>query len=125
MQCSSNDFDWNPDTVARLRSLWAEGLSTAEIGRRMGVSKNAVVGKSHRLNLPARPSPIRRDGVRKPPVARRPRRPSLAEQRPQCGYHENDFEHRNSDPMESRASAQTIPNRRPSHDRFWPIVQSM
>ena len=31
-----------------------------EIGRRMGISKNAVVGKAHRLNLPARPSPIRR-----------------------------------------------------------------
>ena len=28
----------------------------------MAISKNAVVGKAHRLNLPARPSPIRRDG---------------------------------------------------------------
>ena len=26
MRCSSNDFDWNTDTIARLRSLWAEGL---------------------------------------------------------------------------------------------------
>jgi GcrA cell cycle regulator len=41
-------------------TLWAEGHSTAEIGRRMGVSKNAVVGKAHRLDLPARPSPVRR-----------------------------------------------------------------
>ena len=32
----------------------------------MGVSKNAVVGKAHRLNLPSRPSPIRRDGERTP-----------------------------------------------------------
>jgi GcrA cell cycle regulator len=56
-------MEWNDDTIARLRVLWAEGHSTAEIGRRMGVSKNAVVGKAHRLNLPARPSPIRRDGA--------------------------------------------------------------
>jgi GcrA cell cycle regulator len=56
-------MEWNEETIARLRELWAEGLSTAEIGRRMGVSKNAVVGKAHRLNLPARPSPIRRDGA--------------------------------------------------------------
>lgn len=53
-------MEWNDDTIARIRALWSEGHSTAEIGRRMGVSKNAVVGKAHRLNLPARPSPIRR-----------------------------------------------------------------
>ncbi len=56
-------MEWNDETISRLRGLWAEGHSTAEIGRRMGVSKNAVVGKAHRLNLPARPSPIRRDGA--------------------------------------------------------------
>ncbi len=55
-------MEWNEDTIARLRTLWAEGHSTAEIGRRMAVSKNAVVGKAHRLGLDARPSPIRRDG---------------------------------------------------------------
>ena len=53
-------MEWNDETIARIRALWAEGLSTSEIGRRMGITKNAVVGKAHRLNLPARPSPIRR-----------------------------------------------------------------
>ncbi len=53
-------MDWNDDTIARLRAFWDEGHSTAEIGRRMGVTKNAIVGKAHRLELPARPSPIRR-----------------------------------------------------------------
>ncbi|MBN8899967.1 MAG: GcrA cell cycle regulator, partial [Rhodospirillales bacterium] len=51
-------MDWSDETIARLRDLWAEGHSTAEIGRRLGVSKNAVVGKAHRLDLPARPSPV-------------------------------------------------------------------
>ena len=54
-------MDWTAEAIDQLRSLWAEGHSTAEIGRRMGISKNAVVGKAHRLNLPARPSPIRRE----------------------------------------------------------------
>lgn len=49
---------WSDDMIPRLRSLWDEGLSTAEIGRRLGVSKNAVVGKAHRLYLPARPQPV-------------------------------------------------------------------
>jgi GcrA cell cycle regulator len=56
-------FDWNDVAVRKLSDLWAEGHSTAEIGRRMGVSKNAVVGKAHRLDLPTRPSPVRRCGL--------------------------------------------------------------
>ena len=43
----------------------------------MGVGKNAIVGKAHRLNLPVRPSPIRRAGVRKPAAPRRRRGPTL------------------------------------------------
>lgn len=70
-------MDWTEDAITRLRALWAEGLSTAEIGRRMGISKNAVVGKAHRLNLSARPSPIRRV----PGQAAAPRAPRLAPQR--------------------------------------------
>ncbi|MEO3472592.1 GcrA family cell cycle regulator [Roseomonas sp. CAU 1739] len=67
-------MDWTAEAIERLKALWAEGHSTAEIGRRMGISKNAVVGKAHRLNLPARPSPIRRDAVPRPaPVPRAPR----------------------------------------------------
>jgi GcrA cell cycle regulator len=52
---------WTEEKVAQLRTLWEEGLSTAEIGRRLGISKNAVIGKAHRLQLAARPSPIRRE----------------------------------------------------------------
>jgi GcrA cell cycle regulator len=63
---------WNEETILRLRELWDQGLSTAEIGRRLGVSKNAIVGKAHRLDLTARPSPIRRE-----PMAR-PERPAPA-----------------------------------------------
>jgi GcrA cell cycle regulator len=72
-------MEWNDDTVGRLRGLWDEGHSTAEIGRRLGVSKNAVVGKAHRLGLAARPSPIRKDpsGRRRPPPPRRVIGPTL------------------------------------------------
>ena len=72
-------MDWTNEAIDRLRALWAEGHSTAEIGRRMGISKNAVVGKAHRLDLPARPSPIRRDPATPRPVAtgRRPTLPPL------------------------------------------------
>jgi len=53
------EASWDEAMIASLRALWTEGHSAAEIGRRLGISKNAVVGKVHRLDLPPRPSPIR------------------------------------------------------------------
>ncbi len=50
---------WPDAKDVRLTALWAEGHSTTEIGKRIGASKNSVVGRAHRLNLPARPSPIK------------------------------------------------------------------
>jgi GcrA cell cycle regulator len=61
-------MDWSPDQITELTRLWGEGLTTSEIGKRLGISKNAVVGKAHRLHLAARPSPIKRTG--RPPVFR-------------------------------------------------------
>ncbi|MFC7475364.1 GcrA family cell cycle regulator [Dankookia sp. GCM10030260] len=69
-------MDWTAEAIDQLRAYWAEGHSTAEIGRRMGISKNAVVGKAHRLNLPARPSPIRREAEAAPRPVAAPRRPA-------------------------------------------------
>lgn len=77
-------MEWTEEAIARLRGFWAEGHSTAEIGRRMAVSKNAIVGKAHRLELPARPSPIRHEASgaprRRAPPSRvvGPTLPSLA-----------------------------------------------
>lgn len=70
-------MDWTDEVIAQLKALWSEGLSTAEIGRRMGISKNAVVGKAHRLSLPPRPSPIRRDDAAKVAAPRRVTGPTL------------------------------------------------
>ncbi len=72
-------MDWTEETISRLRSLWQEGLSTAEIGRRLSITKNAVVGKAHRLTLPPRPSPIRKpaEGKSADPETTRTRREVL------------------------------------------------
>ncbi len=56
---------WTPEKVEKLRKLWKKGLTTVEIGRELGVSKNSVVGKAHRLKLDARPSPIKKAGEKK------------------------------------------------------------
>ena len=51
--------DWTEAKIETLRRLWAEGLSAAEIGRRLRTTKNSIVGKAHRLKLDGRPLPIR------------------------------------------------------------------
>lgn len=54
-------MDWSPEQVADLRRLWVDAkMPASEIGRQLGISKNAVVGKAHRLHLPSRESPIKR-----------------------------------------------------------------
>jgi GcrA cell cycle regulator len=63
---------WNDEKIGRLKKLWSEGLTTGEIGKRLGVSKNAVVGKAHRLGLKGRPSPIKRQDVKTPTAAKKP-----------------------------------------------------
>lgn len=50
--------NWSDDDTETLRRLWDEGHSGAEIARRMNTTKNAVVGRAHRMQLPSRPSPI-------------------------------------------------------------------
>ena len=57
-------MSWNDDNVSRLRDLWDQGLPTSQIGKLLGFTKNAVVGKAHRIGLERRPSPIRRTAVK-------------------------------------------------------------
>lgn len=63
---------WTPERVEQLRTYVATGLSCSEIAAEIGVTRNAVIGKIHRLGLaPGRPVPgsAREDT----PGARRPR----------------------------------------------------
>jgi GcrA cell cycle regulator len=50
---------WTNELIHELTQFWDAGYSASHIGKGLGVSKNAVIGKAHRLKLPARPSPIR------------------------------------------------------------------
>ncbi len=61
--------EWTPVRVASLIALWEEGLPTSEIGRRLNVTKNSVVGKVHRLSLTKRKSPIQYKKVKKETIA--------------------------------------------------------
>lgn len=53
-------WNWTDERTALLRKFWAEGLSAAQISKQLGgVSRNAVIGKVHRLGLAGRATPAR------------------------------------------------------------------
>ena len=70
---------WTEDKVEKLRELWDQGLPTSQIGKILDFTKNAVVGKAHRIGLERRPSPIKRN-IMKPDrkKARAPVIPNLS-----------------------------------------------
>lgn len=51
---SIDDFSWTADKVAELTRLWQAGVVTAEMGRLLGTTKNAVISKVHRIGLEPR-----------------------------------------------------------------------
>ena len=52
--------NWTPEEDDILRDLYQKGISTIQIARQLGRSKNSIIGRSHRLKgLEPRPSPIR------------------------------------------------------------------
>jgi GcrA cell cycle regulator len=60
---------WTIEKIEQLKMLWIDGnLSTEKIGRKIGMSKNSVIGKAHRLNLAKRASVK----IGKPNKTRRP-----------------------------------------------------
>lgn len=51
---------WNDERVELLKKYWAEGLSASQIASKMGgVTRNAVIGKVHRLGLSGRATPAK------------------------------------------------------------------
>lgn len=57
---------WATPSALKLgRELWDQGVSTLEIAARLHTTKNAIVGKAHRLHWPSRPSPIKRERTSK------------------------------------------------------------
>ncbi len=53
-------MSWTDERIDRLKSMWEKGMTASQIAEDLGgVSRNAVIGKAHRLDLQSRPSPVK------------------------------------------------------------------
>jgi GcrA cell cycle regulator len=68
-------MSWTDERIEQLRTMWTKGMTASQIAEELGgVSRNAVIGKAHRLGLQSRPSPVKaNDGEDAP--ARKPATP--------------------------------------------------
>lgn len=72
---------WTEERIALLTRYWQEGWSASQIAEALGegLTRNAVIGKAHRLGLAARPSPLRGGEARsEDPAAKAKTRPEPA-----------------------------------------------
>src|SRR4051794_31810330 len=55
-----SEMSWTDERIDRLKELWTRGMTASQIADELGgVSRNAVIGKAHRLGLQSRPSPVK------------------------------------------------------------------
>ena len=63
-------MSWTDERIATLKKMWEGGSTASQIADELGgVSRNAVIGKAHRLGLKSRPSPVKANDKKKAAAA--------------------------------------------------------
>lgn len=63
-------MSWTEERIATLAKMWESGMTASQIAEELGgISRNAVIGKAHRLGLQSRPSPVRSNDAAKAAAA--------------------------------------------------------
>jgi GcrA cell cycle regulator len=107
-------MSWTEERIERLKKMWQDGSTASQIADELGgVSRNAVIGKAHRLGLEARPSPV------KPGEEKEHRAPAAAAPAPKPAPAERPAPKAAAPAAESPAPAQPAhasPRRTSAHD---------
>jgi len=104
---------WTDERVETLKQMWADGASSATIGREIGVSRNAVLGKVHRLGI---------NNMRPKPAPKPPKPPKL----PKAVNGAAKLELNTFNPQRGVRRAPTFPQEQPAPKRqcctFWQLT---
>lgn len=113
---------WTDERIATLRKMWEGGSTASEIAAELGgVSRNAVIGKAHRLGLKARPSPVKANEKKKAAApAKKPAAPAAAPARPAAAAEPRAEAVEPAERPAPRAAAPVTPRAEPSADSATP-----
>ena len=107
-------MSWTDERIATLRKMWEGGATASEIAAELGgVSRNAVIGKAHRLGLKARPSPVKANEKKKSAA---PRKPAAHAAKPAGEGRAVPAERTSAAPVERAAAPRPSPQPAPNSD---------
>ncbi len=70
-------MSWTDERIDKLTKMWESGATASQIAEELGgVSRNAVIGKAHRLGLKARPSPVKANEKASKPASTKKAKPA-------------------------------------------------
>ena len=111
-------MSWTDERIAILKKMWEGGSTASQIADELGgVSRNAVIGKAHRLGLKSRPSPVKaKETKKKPPVKKKaaakapPKKTTAARTPPRTAATAPPRPPSNAVEQKAKAAGETIPS---------------
>ncbi|MFN2099974.1 GcrA family cell cycle regulator [Altererythrobacter sp. MF3-039] len=113
-------MSWTDERIATLKKMWEGGSTASQIADELGgVSRNAVIGKAHRLGLKSRPSPVKanekKKAAPKKPAAKAPAKKPVAKPAAKQNAKPASQQDQAAGPTQAHSAipSQPLPNRQP------------
>jgi len=118
-------MSWTDERIGTLKKMWEGGSTASQIAEELGgVSRNAVIGKAHRLGLKSRPSPVKANEKKKAAAKKAAAKPVSAKKpapkapkpmaKPTAKQADNSAPTGNSSPEGDGTPSQPLPNPTPN-----------
>ncbi|RGP39802.1 hypothetical protein BPTFM16_00076 [Altererythrobacter insulae] len=104
-------MSWTDERIGTLKKMWEGGSTASQIAEELGgVSRNAVIGKAHRLGLKSRPSPVKANDKKKAPAKKAAAKPLAKKAPPKKAAAPKPVAKPSAAPATAQASGASIPS---------------